>query len=115
MDDSKHTPGPWVARQEFANRWRIEASPNGPGYVPISVGLACTTVLEVGCNDRDTAANAHLMAAAPELLEALKSAERFIYNRSGGGETEFRERFLLPAIAKAEASDAGRAALEQGS
>lgn len=43
-------------------------------------------------------------ALVSDLLEALKAAELFIYNRSGGGETEFRETFLLPAISKAEAA-----------
>jgi hypothetical protein len=45
---------------------------------------------------------AHLLSAAPDLLEALRSAEAFIRDRSGGGETAFRETVLLPAIAKAE-------------
>lgn len=66
---SKHTPGPWVARQEFANRWRIESHAKGPEFIPISVGLACTTILEVGCSNEDTAANARLIAAAPDLLQ----------------------------------------------
>jgi hypothetical protein len=67
---AKFTKGPWVARQEFANRWRIEVPREG--HVPISVGLACTTVLEVGCSNEDTAANAHLIASAPELYGALE-------------------------------------------
>jgi hypothetical protein len=37
-----------------------------------------------------------------ELLEALKRAEAFIRERSGGGETEFRETALLPTIQRAE-------------
>jgi len=66
-DASRHTPGPWEARQEFANRWRIESRALGEEYLPVSVGLACTTVLEVGVNNEHTAANARLIAAAPDL------------------------------------------------
>lgn len=73
MTESNHTPGPWVARQEFANRWRIESHAKGPEFIPISVGLACTTILEVGCGNEDTAANAQLIAAAPRLLDALRN------------------------------------------
>lgn len=44
--------------------------------------------------------NAHLIAAAPELYEALADAEQFIKKQSGGGETDYREKLLL-VLAKA--------------
>jgi hypothetical protein len=59
---SKHTPGPW----------RIEAEPHRDE-------LICTdrhqiaTVLAVSMEDDQAAANARLIAAAPELLVACKS------------------------------------------
>jgi len=56
------TDGPWIARQEFANRWRIEQVAED-GFIPLSVGLACTTILEVGVTNHNTAANAGLMAS----------------------------------------------------
>lgn len=71
---SGYTPGPWEARQEYANRWRIEVP--RPVFVPISVAIVTTTLLEVGCNDEDTAANARLIASAPELLEALLALKK---------------------------------------
>lgn len=96
---SNHTPGPWVAKQEFANRWRIESHANGPEFIPISVGIACTTILEVGCADEDTEANARLMAAAPDLLAALKHCLQEHGGFTIKGKTE---RIALAALAKAE-------------
>lgn len=67
---SKHTPGPWTARQVFANRWNIEVQREG--LVPLTLGHVATTVLEVGTGDAAvTGANARLIAAAPEMYEAL--------------------------------------------
>lgn len=55
---SAHTPGPWVA-----NGSAIEDRPKrGP-----------TTVIAYGV---EAAADAHLIAAAPDLLAALKKADR---------------------------------------
>lgn len=86
MSESKHTAAPWVARQEFFNRWRIESLALGPNYVPVSVGVACTTILEVGCSDKDTAANAFLMAAAPDLLACLIDCrEACLFDDDNGG------------------------------
>jgi hypothetical protein len=68
---SGHTPGPWKARQIGANAWRIETVPDGD-YVPLSVAVVVTTVLEVGVSYSDAADNARLIAAAPELKEALE-------------------------------------------
>ncbi len=76
------TEGPWIAKQEFSNRWRIEQCNDGE-FVPLSVGLACTTVLEVGVSDTHTKANAYLIAAAPDLYEALSDAIAFVAAWSG--------------------------------
>jgi hypothetical protein len=54
---SKHTPGPWTARE-----------PNGPG-IGWRVGPAWLG--EKPWSD-ETSANAHLIAAAPDLLEMLE-------------------------------------------
>lgn len=61
---SAHTPGPWSARQEFANRWRIERTDSG--FAPVSVAIVTRTILEVGSDDGSCEANARLIAAAPE-------------------------------------------------
>ncbi|ASP90766.1 hypothetical protein [Sinorhizobium meliloti] len=73
---SKHTPGPWTARQQFANRWLIEKDQGtndaGEKLIPLCLAAVHTTILEVGCGERDTEANARLISAAPDLLEALR-------------------------------------------
>lgn len=55
---NKHTPGPWRMSHDHDDAWFLEYSDG--------------TIGEVLLWDGDTArANAHLIAAAPELLEAL--------------------------------------------
>ena len=69
MTQSKHTPGPWrvaVGRQGMINVFSNEAR-----STVASCGNANPENSEIsGCNE----ANANLIAAAPELLEALKKA-----------------------------------------
>ena len=59
---SKHTPGPWVAVARTNAHIEIEA-PGQPSYSAKKVATVSLTNHE---------ANARLIAAAPELLEALK-------------------------------------------
>lgn len=65
---SKHTPGPWKMRNRTGNHdwnnWRIAAE-DGPGRV----GGICR--LDESLTGEESEANARLIAAAPELLEAL--------------------------------------------
>lgn len=61
-----HTPGPWNARPRRGNgdEWWVEAAPKRPGgagYVAECVG-----------RQAENSDNAHLIAAAPDLYEALK-------------------------------------------
>ncbi|MGH9462448.1 MAG: hypothetical protein ACRD1X_14625 [Vicinamibacteria bacterium] len=57
---SSHTPGPW-----HANCFLVTAE-NGRGVTHCGLGLG---------KPEESEANARLIAAAPELLEALKSIE----------------------------------------
>jgi hypothetical protein len=61
-DNEKHTPGPWHVHEEWD---RIVNSADGNGDRPI-----CK------CEGPDGPANAHLIAAAPDLLEACLATER---------------------------------------
>ena len=75
---SNHTPGPWVAE-------------------PVQGGISITGhmgahVARIGYRDNAAHADARLIAAAPELLEALRKADALLKNASMG-----RERTTLPA------------------
>ena len=57
-EELKHAPGPWSIRQESV--WSVGTDHE-------------MTALVYGCTDKEEEANAHLIAAAPDLLEALKA------------------------------------------
>lgn len=68
--EMKHTPGPWRARRNNAF-WEINPINAGDDGIPFSVGDVCSSAP----NNPDGGlqeANARLIAAAPEMLEALK-------------------------------------------
>lgn len=96
MTEAKHTPGPWVA--DFGEAFHIRPSEGGT--------LAQVTFLKGrgGLGGRrnadECAANARLIAAAPDLLEALE-----LWRDRISGPTEMSMQTLLhmtdAAIAKA--------------
>lgn len=61
---SKHTPGPWKAT------YKTVTAPETEDRLPLDVHIH-------GGNRDDNKANARLIAAAPELLEALKTSKLF--------------------------------------
>ena len=66
MSNEKHTPGPWAVN---ANGYMKVCAPNG---------FVLARVFKYGNGNESTAANARLIAAAPELFEILE--ELLIYN-----------------------------------
>ncbi len=81
---TKHTPGPWFARQMFSGNWDIAAE-NGNGAT-----LARTP----------EEADAHLIEAAPDLLEAAEE----IFKSSTSDHDAAKK--LLTAIVKARGKNA---------
>lgn len=73
----RHTPGPWSIVRRDGNRVDINSAPD---ETPEWQGLAQVWVrMEDEAEDcEDGLANARLIAAAPDLLAALKAAEHFI-------------------------------------
>lgn len=65
---AEHTPGPWtLGRTVSGKQWVY--GPDGT-----RVGKAAS-----GRRESERDANAHLIAAAPELLEALRTAKRVLF------------------------------------
>ena len=63
---AKHTPGPWKAH-------RIEKGPGLP-YTPVAAKTLLAKVYSEAFGDfEQSEANARLIAAAPDLLEALRA------------------------------------------
>lgn len=59
---AKHTPGPW----NFGMK-------SGDSEIIVAGGVALAEVFPTDCTEEEFEANAQLIKAAPELLEALKS------------------------------------------
>lgn len=74
MSEVKHTPGPWIYGDWITGK---HGDPGNSGWVEVwnieadgSKGLPF-----IACKHHDQVANARLIAAAPELLEALLEIE----------------------------------------
>ena len=72
MNNAKHTPGPWKAVKDEARNphyaWNIEGA---PGVVPT---IARLSMIDAGAQIEP---NAHLIAAAPAMYEALQDIESY--------------------------------------
>ena len=109
---AQHTPGPWWLQADGAG-WYVECTPER-GY---SVAYIRSEVAEDDPDtpDAEKEANARLIAAAPDLLEALKELSRsFIGTYSDdqrsddeiNNHREHWERMARAAIAKATGEQA---------
>ena len=75
MKQSKHTPGPWVLID--GDRFSKEKVITTTRRIEDSYGCICDMdVYFSGQMGVEQEANARLIAAAPELLEALKAAQK---------------------------------------
>lgn len=115
---AEHTKGPWIARPHHTHKgiYQVETA-NGQIHVPYVFGHAatapydCLTAAPESCK-----ANANLIAAAPDLLEACKDIHSFL-NESNNAkianyfpgsmaysaeDLEHLDNLLRKAIARAE-------------
>lgn len=88
MSEAKFTPGPWCLFP-IETGWIVNQV-GAPGYV--------CTLPSVSHRAAECAANARLIAAAPDLLEACKQAEAWL---SGWASAEPYLSIIRAAIAKA--------------
>ena len=114
----KHTPGPWELvppnHWYIGSGWGVRAkTPEGPGWpTPSATGYyaMCTPPPHGKEKVREQEANARLIAAAPDLLEALKSLVE--YGEGNEDPDVFPEEHLRlnsarAAIAKVEGKSNG--------
>ena len=79
MKEMKHTPGPW----------RIgTAPPNGEQAIGTIRGMMVAVATTGVGMEKETLANARLIAAAPELLEALRGMLEVFGDEFGIGSSE---------------------------
>jgi hypothetical protein len=99
---TQHTPGPWIAHT-------AHESLRVPDSVNAECGLHVCDVASYGAAPSQRHANAHLIAAAPDLLEALNYIEAVCRAKAGARNgtvdlADLREfaSIARAAIAKAE-------------
>jgi hypothetical protein len=68
----KHTPGPWKASKDLKRYWIESSTPKVLG------GHAVAEVTDDDCDSDEAQANARLIAAAPDLLAALKQVLKHV-------------------------------------
>ena len=109
MKTAQHTPGPWFTRGDTLDNTRaieIEAELPSVGWTT----LALVNDRALNCAHLPDGPNARLIAAAPDLLHALKWAAEYVslYTGNGAGWTGVqqghdRERFIDDATGDLDA------------
>lgn len=76
-----HTPGPWAVREHWADEGSFEVYPTRGGDPDFGKWSALAEIPEYGPDDAPEAeANAHLIAAAPDLLRTLQDIAAYYPN-----------------------------------
>ena len=103
MSETKHTPGPWEAIVTGEEKHIIE-------YQTETGSIAC--IAQCMGTSAISAANAALIAAAPELLETLKELANLVEADQRGDDDAVPARWARPSYsAIAEAVNEARAAI----
>ena len=99
---TKHTPGPWELfhRAHGGDKWTIAVFKSGTKHEVVS-----WTGFDSSHFQKQALANARLIAAAPELLAALKRAREYVVRIDGTmGFTAPEKRLTAPDIAVIDAA-----------
>jgi hypothetical protein len=100
MANATHTPGPWNVTFAAPGKTKIEVNVGAGIFTPQSREVAMT--FRDGFRPDEQKANAHLLAAAPNLLASLREMlEAYWGEGDGSPPPEFIKR-AQAAIAKAE-------------
>ena len=99
MNTTKHTPGPWHTHRD-------DTAPLFPRFYVTCKGIRSIAIMTGGSDSSladENEANARLIAAAPELLEALQKLQPILWNDSAICRAYADvEKLVEAAIAKAK-------------
>lgn len=106
MSETKHTPGPWYIDPDKPTMV-LDGPLKTAGEIVAQCGASAKLGIAMHISIASSQANARLIAAAPELLEALKEARRWMYGipAENGATCETKSEMvdmMDAAIAKAE-------------
>ncbi len=100
---SKHTPGPWVVHDHPTDPYQYgHHVTTADGLTVCSVTYQLPVSTPHGVEEATRVANAHLIAAAPEMLEALRAAWNCILDLPGTQAQVEATELVYYAIAKAK-------------
>ena len=106
MSESKHTPGPWSVLHATGRPWSITADGRDEDAGNTLLVATCDPYAEDAAPGNDAEANAALIAAAPDMLEALRcirdGVESGLYAVGGRDAAEVCYEVADAALAKAE-------------
>lgn len=98
---TKHTPGPWTEQSQGRDLSYIHAKKDNFHVVLVASVETCGTVDVEFISEAEKQANARLIAACPELLEALEKIEVMLQSNKDA-ESDFLLTLIQPAIKKAK-------------
>ena len=100
MSDTKFTPPPWLIQDGFSEGFEVYAeTPDNIGYYEIA---------EIKDLEHETEANANLIAAAPDMYEALRVAEKilgYLVEEYPGYAKDFHQVKAAAAKARGESNE----------
>ena len=70
---SAHTPGPWLAKKQYGDRWEVYAETPPIGKAGFIASVNSDYHDGASCWEQAREADARLITAAPAMLAALKS------------------------------------------
>jgi hypothetical protein len=102
MSNTKHTPGPWTIDEKLEGQTCITSKQHGSFAEPIICRVFDSS--HVPLSEQD--ANARLIAAAPELLEALQMMANKVFGYGYGELTEDDRQRIIALLDKATGTNA---------
>lgn len=106
---TSHTPGPWMAAANPSSivGWPVVAQPMGRMICDVAIAPKPSDLSDGEWSRHfvEVAANARLIAAAPDLLEVLIATERQLRPLSGRSRHADLHKVICAAIARASKSE----------